>query len=132
LIEKQSKKQNPKLVNKPETKVIEFDASGKVLGRLASEIATVLRGKNKPNFRPYLIVGDKVLVKNASKIIITGNKLDQKIYYHHTGYLGHLKEVKMKDLMAKDPKDVLRRAVLGMLPKNKLQDALIKNLTIEN
>ncbi|OGD57370.1 50S ribosomal protein L13 [Candidatus Berkelbacteria bacterium RBG_13_40_8] len=110
----------------------EFDASGKVLGRIASEIAIVLRGKDKPNFRPNLLVGDKVLVKNASKMIITGNKLEKKIYYHHTGYLGHLKETKMKDLMAKNPAEVLKKAVFGMLPKNKLRDIWMKNLEIEN
>jgi len=103
-----------------------------VLGRLATKIADTLRGKRKPSFRPYLVMGDKVIVQNASKIILTGNKIEQKKYYHHTGYLGHLKTVTAKELMVKDPGDILKRAVYGMLPKNKLRDGWMKNLTIIN
>lgn len=126
----QSKKPQPKPVNKKETR--EIDAAGKVLGRLATEIAIVLRGKDKPSFRPNLVVGDNVHVVNASKIVITGRKLEQKKYYHHTGYLGHLKEKSLKELLAKDPSDVVKRAVYGMLPDNKLRPILMKNLEIEN
>ena len=115
-----------------ETKIREFDATGKVLGRLATEIADALRGKDKPTFLPYLIMGDIVVVNNASKIVITGQKLEQKLYYHHTGYLGHLKSISMKELMQKNPSEVLKKAVYGMLPKNKLRDGWMKNLTINN
>ncbi len=99
---------------------------------MATEIAVALRGKDKPSFRPNILVGDIVIVKNAAKMIITGNKLEKKIYYHHTGYLGHLKETKMKDLMAKNPAEVLKKAVYGMLPKNKLRNIWMHNLKIEN
>jgi large subunit ribosomal protein L13 len=129
---KSQKPQPQKAQNKPEIVTQEFDASGKILGRLASEIASVLRGKNKPSFRPNLVVGDKVLVKNAAKIMVTGNKLEQKMYYHHTGYLGNLKAKKLKDIMGKNPGEALERAVYGMLPKNKLRDIWMKNLKIEN
>lgn len=115
-----------------QNKVVEIDATGRVLGRLATEIAVILRGKDKPSFQPYLLMGEKVRVSNASKIVITGKKIEQKEYHHHTGYLGHLKTVTMKELMEKDPSDVLRRAVYGMLPKNKLRDAWMKNLEIKN
>jgi large subunit ribosomal protein L13 len=102
------------------------------LGRLASEVAVALRGKDKPNFRPYLFVGDKVVVKNAGKIIITGKKLENKVYQRHTGYLGHLKTNSLKEIFAKNPGEVLKRAVYGMLPKNKLRNTWMKNLKIEN
>jgi len=110
----------------------QIDASGKVLGRLSTEIAVILRGKDKPSFMPNVLMGDKVVVKNASKIIITGQKLEQKEYIWHTGYLGHLKKVSLKDMMKNNPSEVLRRAVYGMLPKNKLRDKWIKNLTINS
>lgn len=116
--------------NKIET--FEFDATGKVLGRLSTEIADTLRGKKKPSFRPYLQNNDKVVVNNASKIVLTGNKVEQKVYYHHTGYLGHLKTTTVKELMVKNPGDILKRSVYGMLPKNKLRDGWMKNLTINN
>lgn len=110
----------------------QIDASGQVVGRLATQIADILRGKDKPSFRAYKICGDKVVVSNASKIVLTGKKLEQKVYQHHTGYLGHLKTITAKELMIKNPSDILKRAVLGMLPKNKLRDLWMKNLTIEN
>lgn len=109
-----------------------FDASDKILGRLASEIASVLRGKNKPTFAPNKIVGDEVVVTNASKIRVTGNKMEQKVYHRHTGYLGHLKSITLKDLFAKDSTEVLRRAVYGMLPANRLRKELMKRLTIHS
>jgi len=109
-----------------------MDASGQILGRFATKIADVLRGKDKPTFEPHLLMGDKVVVKNAAKIVITGNKIEQKTYYHHTGYLGHLKATTLKEIMVKDPADALRRAVYGMLPHNKLRDHWLKNLEIHN
>lgn len=127
-------KADPPLAEKPQNRPVirEIDATGQVLGRLATHVAVILRGKDKPEFRPNLICGDKVKVTNASKIIITGRKLEQKKYYHHTGYLGHLKEKSMKELMAKNPAEVVRRAVYGMLPDNKLRPILMKNLEILN
>ena len=110
----------------------EIDASGKVLGRLATEVANILRGKDKPAYRPYKIVGDKVVIVNASKIVLTGKKIEQKVYQRHTGYLGHLKTVTAKELMVKNPGQIILNAVYGMLPKNKLRDQLMKNLTIKN
>jgi large subunit ribosomal protein L13 len=102
------------------------------VGRLATKIADILRGKNKPTFRPYINCGDKVSVSNASKMVLTGNKINQKMYYHHTGYLGHLKTVSAKELMIKNPSIILIKAVTGMLPKNKLQDKWLKNLKVTN
>ncbi len=120
---------HPKKISQKEVK--EIDVSGKVLGRIATEIAIILRGKDKANFRPYLNVGSKVIVKNAAKIILTGKKLEQKKYYHHTGYLGHLKTITAKELMLKNPCEILQRAVYGMLPKNKLRPVWMKNLIIK-
>ena len=123
-----TKKQKPQ--NKPVTR--EIDATGQVLGRLATQVAVILHGKDKPTFQPNLVCGDKVKIINASKIVITGRKLEQKKYYHHTGYLGHLKEKSMKEIMAKNPADLVKRAVYGMLPANKLRKDWMKNLEIEN
>jgi large subunit ribosomal protein L13 len=105
-----------------------IDATGKVLGRLAVEIANLLRGKNKPNFVPYKDMGDFVLVKNVDKIKFSGKKLEQKKYYRHSGYLGGLKEIPLKKLFKENPCEVLRKAVWGMLPKNKLRARQIKRL----
>ena len=107
-----------------------IDATNKVLGRLATEIAVLLRGKDKPDFAPNKDMGDFVTVKNFSKIKITGKKFEQKIYYRHTGYLGGLKGVPLKKLFEKDPAEVLKKAVFGMLPKNKLRAKQIKRLRI--
>ena len=96
------------------------DAEGMVLGRLASQVANILRGKHKPIYTPHLDTGDYVIVVNADKIILTGKKLDQKIYYHHSGYVGGLKETKYRNLMADKPEFALRHAVVGMLPKSPL------------
>lgn len=114
-----------------ERKTHTIDATGKVLGRLASEIAILLRGKNKPDFVPYKDMGDFVVVKNVAKIRFTGKKMEQKKYYHHTGYLGGLKNISLKELFEKNPAQVLRKAVMGMLPKNKLRARIIKRLKIE-
>ena len=93
------------------------DAEGKTLGRLASEVAKVLRGKNKPIFTPHIDTGDYVIVINAEKIAVTGKKLDQKIYYHHSDYVGGMKETVLREKLAKKPEEVIELAVKGMLPK---------------
>lgn len=96
------------------------DAEGMVLGRLASQVANILRGKHKPTYTPHVDTGDHVIIVNADKVILTGKKLDQKIFYRHSGYVGGLKEIKYRRLMAEKPEFVLRHAVVGMLPKNPL------------
>ena len=96
------------------------DAEGKTLGRLASEVAKVLRGKNKPTFTPHIDTGDYVIVVNAAKIAVTGKKLDQKIYYHHSDYVGGMKETTLREMLAKKPEKVIELAVKGMLPKGPL------------
>lgn len=108
-----------------------IDATNKILGRLASEIAILLRGKHKPGFLPYKDRGDFVVVKNVDKIKISGKKIEQKKYYRHSGYLGGLKEIPLKTLFKKDPTKVLKKAVWGMLPKNKLRAKQIKRLKIK-
>lgn len=107
-----------------------IDATGKPLGRLAVEIARLLRGKHKPDFMPHKDEGDFVVVKNIKKMKITGKKLKQKIYYHHSGYPGGLKETPMEKLFKENPGEVLKKAVWGMLPKNKLRPKMIKRLKI--
>ncbi len=106
------------------------DAQGKVLGRLATQIAWRLRGKHKPVFSPYLDAGDFVVVVNADKVKLTGRKWDQKFYYRHSGYIGGLKEISAKHLREKKPTDILRFAVKGMLPKNSLGRRQLKKLKI--
>ncbi len=96
------------------------DASGYTLGRLASEVAKVLRGKNKPIFTPHIDTGDYVIIVNADKVKVTGRKLDQKIYYHHSEYVGGMKETTLRVMMAKKPEKVVELAVKGMLPKGPL------------
>lgn len=117
-------------VNEIEKKWYEVDAEGKILGKLAVEIANCLRGKNKPTFSPFIDNGDFVVVKNADKIQLTGKKWDDKMYYRHTGYMGGLKETTAKELLVKEPTDLIRFAVKGMLPKNKLGRAQLKKLKI--
>ena len=106
------------------------DATGMTLGRLASEVAKILRGKNKPIFTPHLDMGDYVIVTNAEKINVTGKKLDQKVYYHHSGYVGGLKEVTLKEMMKKKPEHVVELAVKGMLPKGPLGRQMYKKLYV--
>jgi len=106
------------------------DAQGRVLGRMASEIAAILRGKNKPEFTPFMDAGDFVIVINASKIVLTGNKLDQKLYRYHTGYPGGLKEIKYRNMIQNKPEKVIELAVKGMLPKNALGRAMYKKLFV--
>ena len=105
---------------KVERKWYVVDATGYTLGRLASEVAKVLRGKNKPVFTPHVDTGDYVIVVNADKIKVTGKKLDQKIYYHHSDYVGGMKETTLREMMAKKPEKVVELAVKGMLPKGPL------------
>ena len=113
-------------------KVISVDADNKSLGRLAVEVAVLLRGKNKATYVPYKDVGDAVLVKNITKMKFTGNKLENKKYFHFTGYLGNLKTATLKEYLNKSgPKEVLRTAVMGMLQKNKLRAKQIKRLRFE-
>jgi large subunit ribosomal protein L13 len=106
------------------------NAEGKVLGRLATELAKVLKGKNKPTYTPHLDTGDFVIVVNAGKINLTGKKMKDKTYYHHTGYPGGIKEIKAGKLLAKKPVDVIRIAVKGMLPKNSLGRQMLRKLKI--
>jgi len=108
-----------------------IDATNKVLGRLATKIAVLLLGKDKPNFDPSKDMGDFVIIKNVDKLIITGKKLEQKKYYRHSGYLGHLKEIPLKKLFKEKPKEVLKKAVYGMLPKTRLRAKMIKRLKFE-
>ncbi len=105
-----------------------IDASGKILGRLATEIAVLLRGKHKPDFMPHKEMGDFVVVRNISQLKVTGKKMEQKTYFRHSGYLGSGKEIPLKVLFEKDPREVLKMAVYGMLPKNKLRPIQIKRL----
>lgn len=107
-----------------------IDATNKILGRLAVEAANLLRGKNKADFQPYEDKGDKVTIINTDKIKVTGRKLEQKTYYHHTGYPGGIREKKLNKFMEEDSRKVLRKAIYGMLPKNKLRDQMIKRLEL--
>ena len=106
------------------------DASAYTLGRLASEVAAVLRGKNKPTFTPHIDTGDYVIVVNAEKVQITGKKLEQKIYYSHSEYVGGMKEATLKEMMAKKPEKVIELAVKGMLPKGPLGRAMFDKLHV--
>lgn len=106
------------------------DATGHTLGRLASEIASILRGKNKPTFTPHIDTGDYVIVVNADKIQVTGKKLDQKVYYNHSDYVGGMKETTLREKMAKKPEDVIYLAVKGMLPKGPLGREMITKLHV--
>lgn len=107
-----------------------IDANGAILGRLASNVASRLRGKNNPLFTPHVDTGESVIVINAEKITLTGRKLEQKIYYRHSGYTGGLREITAEKLLEKKPEDIIRFAVKGMLPKNKLGSALYKKLKV--
>jgi len=104
-----------------------IDANDKALGRLASDIAVILQGKHKPDFAPYKEGDDLVLVKNIEKVKVTGKKMKQKIYYHHSGYPGGLKKVPMEKIFKRNPGEILKKAVWGMLPKNKLRAKRIKD-----
>ena len=106
------------------------DATGHTLGRLSSEIASILRGKNKPTFTPHIDTGDYVVVVNADKIKVTGKKLDQKVYYHHSDYVGGMKEQTLREKLSKKPEDVLYLAIKGMLPKGPLGRQMYKKLFV--
>lgn len=106
------------------------DLEGKILGRAASEIAKVLRGKNKPQFTPHVDTGDFVVVINAEKVQLTGNKLDQKVYYRHSGFHGGLKKAQASRMIHEKPEYMIRQAVWGMLPKNRLGRRIIKKLKV--
>jgi large subunit ribosomal protein L13 len=106
------------------------DAKDKTLGRLSTEIATRLRGKHKPIYTPHVDTGDYIVVINASKITVTGNKMEDKIYYKHTGYIGNMKSSNLATMMKKSPETVLMKSVRGMLPKTKLGNAMIKKLRV--
>jgi large subunit ribosomal protein L13 len=107
-----------------------LDATGQTLGRFASRIAKILMGKNKPNYTPNVDNGDFVVVVNAEKIRVTGKKLNQKVYYHHTGYIGNLKAETLKERLEKKPEEVIVDAVWGMLPKTRLGRKMIKKLKV--
>ena len=106
------------------------DAEGVVLGRLASQVAAILRGKNKPVYTPHVDTGDYVIILNADKVVLTGKKLDQKVYYHHSGYTGGLKETSYRHLMEEKPEFVVKRAIIGMLPKGPLGRKMAKKLKV--
>ena len=106
------------------------DAEGKTLGRLASEIARRLKGKHKPIFTPHVDTGDYIVVVNAEKVAVTGNKLQDKMYHHHTGYIGNLKSINLEKLLQKAPERVIETAVKGMLPRNPLGRAMMKKLRV--
>ncbi len=106
------------------------DAKGQTVGRLASQVAMVLRGKHKPTFTPHVDCGDHVIIINADKVVFTGKKLDQKLYRRHSGYAGGLKETKAKDVLKTHPERILMHAIKGMLPKNSLGRTLITNVRV--
>ena len=106
------------------------NAEGKILGRLSTELAKILRGKNKPTYTPHLDTGDFVIVVNAGKVTLTGKKMKDKIYYHHTGYPGGIKETNAEKLLAKKPTEMIRMAVKGMLPKTSLGRQMLRKLKI--
>src|SRR3989338_2358945 len=115
-----------------ERKIHEIDASGQAVGRVASQAVTILRGKHRPDFVPNRDQGDEVTVVNAAKVKFTGRKLVQKDYYHHTMYRGGLTRTPMKHVFEKNPGEVLRRAIYGMLPKNSLRREMMKRLSIKS
>ena len=106
------------------------DATDQTLGRLAAQVASVLRGKNKPTYTPHIDTGDYVVIINAEKIKVTGKKLDQKIYYNHSGFVGGMKETTLREMLAKKPEEVVRKAVKGMLPKGPLGREMITKLHV--
>ena len=116
--------------DKIERKWYVIDAEGCTLGRLASEVAKILRGKNKPEYTPHIDTGDYVVIVNAEKVKVTGKKMDQKIYYHHSDYVGGMKETTLREMLAKKPERVMELAVKGMLPKGPLGRSMITKLHV--
>ena len=106
------------------------DANGKTLGRIATEVASRLRGKHKPDFTPHVDTGDYIVIVNASKLKVTGNKFDDKMYQYHTGYIGNLKSIPFKDLIKKKPEYVIKKAVKGMLPKGPLGREMARKMKV--
>ena len=106
------------------------DANGKTLGRLATEVASRLRGKHKAEYTPHVDTGDYIVIVNAAKIAVTGNKFNDKMYHHHSGYIGNLKSVPFKDLIKKKPEEVIQKAVKGMLPKGPLGREMVKKMKV--
>lgn len=109
-----------------------IDATNQILGRLASKVSIILRGKNSPNFEPNIVPNIKVFISNTDKMKFSGRKIEQKVYYKYSGYPSGLKEKKLKELWDKKPELVFKKAVYGMLPKNRLREKLLKNLKFEN
>ena len=107
-----------------------IDAAGQVLGRVATRVATILAGKHRPHYAPFLVTGDHVVIINADKIKLTGQKLDQKVYRHHTLYPGGLRQVGARKVMDEKPENIILEAVTGMLPKNKLRKRMVKRLKV--
>jgi len=120
----------PKQIKGNDRKWYIIDAEGQTLGRMSTQIAMLLKGKNKPDFAPHVDNGDYVIVINADKFKVTGNKLEDKMYYRHTGYLGWLKEISLWNLLEKKPFQPIEKAVSGMLPKNKLRPEMISRLKL--
>lgn len=120
----------PKQLGNDERKWYIVDAEGQTLGRLATQLAVILKGKNKPSFAPHLDNWDYVVVINSEKIAVTGNKLEGKIYYRHSGFMGGLKEITLGKLLVKKPSEALKKAVSGMLPKNKLRSDMLARLKL--
>ena len=116
--------------DKIERKWYVVDAEGQTLGRLASDVAKVLRGKNKPVYTPHVDTGDYVIIVNADKVAVTGKKMEQKIYYHHSDYVGGMKETTLKEMLAKKPERVIELAVKGMLPKGPLGRSMYTKLFV--
>lgn len=127
-MKKTGKKITPTVLRKTHT----LDASGQVLGRLATRVATLLRGKHKVSYQPHIDGGDSVVITNASQVKITGLKMEQKKYYHYSGYPGGMKVKQLGHLMEKNPPDVIRRAVLQMLPPTRLRKGMMNRLTINS
>ena len=120
----------PKVQSKDDKKWYLVDADGKTLGHIATEIAVILRGKNKPTFTPHLDMGDYVVIINAEKVQLTGNKEDQKEYIHHTGYIGHLRRKPIKKVRKENPTKILNHAIAGMIPRNRLKKFILKKLKV--
>lgn len=121
---------NSNEINQQPVVIHKIDLSTKVMGRIATRVADLLRGKNKANFSYNKVMGDQVIAYNAKKIVLTGNKKEQILYHQHSGYPGHLKTLTFRQIMEKDPTRIFKHAVMGMLPKNRLRKLWLKNLTI--
>jgi len=120
----------PKIQSKADKKWFIIDAQDQILGKIATQVAVILRGKNKPSFTPHLDMGDYVVITNAEKIKLSGNKESQKEYITHSGYLGHIKKQPFKKVQAENPKRILQEAIAGMIPNNRLKKFIIDKLFI--